>query len=125
MSQSNEPFIPASDRPEVKPDQRVADLTVRDLLSVLTSTGLTKLDSAAEHRKFLLKHEVYKPEHWKWENYKIELYKVEHVDVPVPTSFPGPDPGWAEVARGIAGLRAQVQELSSEVAKLRQERGQR
>jgi hypothetical protein len=124
MSQPTEPFIPIADRPEVRPDKRIADLTVRDLLSALTSTGLTKFAST-EYQKYLLKHEVYKPENWKWESHKIELFKIEHPDVPVGTQFPGPDPGWVEISLGIAGLRAQVQELSSEVAKIRDERGQR
>jgi hypothetical protein len=124
-SSSNEPFVPTSDRPELKPDARVADLTVRDLLGILETSGTALKPTHAEYKlrdifkTHLSKYEYAKYEFWKVENPKIELWKVEHPEVPVDQFHVGPDPRAAEIAQGIAGLAAQVHKLSSEVAELR------
>jgi hypothetical protein len=112
---SNEPFVPRSDRPELKPDTRVGELTVRELLGVLEASSTTLKPAAAEFKYF--KHEF-----WKYEHLKIELWKVEHPEIPIPQFPPGPDPRFAEIAQGIAGLREQVAKLASEVADLRRQR---
>jgi hypothetical protein len=105
----------------VKPDARVADLTVRDLLSVLTSSAVLKANHGeykikdwTEYAKTQLsKYELF----GKSENFKIE--KAEHWEVQTPQIPVGPDPRFADIAQGIAGLAAQVHKLSSEVAELR------
>jgi hypothetical protein len=120
-SSSNEPFVPRSDRPELKPDARLADLTVRDLLGILQTSGVTQKPAAADFKltdifkTHLSKYEYAKYEFWKAENPKIDFWKVEHPEIPVQ----GPDPRFAEIAQGIAGLTAQLHKLSSEVEELR------
>jgi hypothetical protein len=118
---AHEPFVPHADRPAVKPDARLSDITVQDLLGVLHGDDTFKphhynlkpfyvkeFYSKVEHNKF---------EHWKAEHLKIELWKVENPDIPIGQT--GPIPEFAQLAQGIEGLRAQVQNLSSEVAALR------
>jgi hypothetical protein len=124
-SSSNEPFVPRSDRPELSPDARLADLTVRDLLGILQTSGTTLNPASAGYNRLgdflkshLSKFEL-KYDFWKWEHPKIELWKVEHPEIPVGQFPGGPDPRFAEIAQGIAGLTAQVHKLSSEVAELR------
>jgi hypothetical protein len=117
----NEPFLATSDRPEVKPDARVADLTVRDLLNVFRSNGVLKANQTeyklkdwTEYLKTQLsKYEIF----GKSENFKIE--KAEHWEVYTPAIPGGADPRFADIAQGIAGLSAQVHKLASEVAELR------
>jgi hypothetical protein len=127
-SSANEPFVPRSDRPEVKPDARIADLTVRDLLSVLRGSDTFKPnDPVFKHKDFLtdsLKTHLSKFEYAKSEYFKLEHPKPEVWEVWGPQFPAGPDPRFAEITQGIAGLAAQVHKLSSEVAELRKhERG--
>jgi hypothetical protein len=118
---ASEPFVPGSDRIEPKPDARIADLTVRDLLGLLQG-GFAK---HSELKAFYSKHEQWKVEHLKLELFKaefpkVELYKTEHPDIPIGQFPVGPGPeAFSAIAQGIAGLQAQVQQLSSEVAELR------
>jgi hypothetical protein len=122
---AHEPFVPHADRPTVKPDTRLSDITVQDLLGVLHADPIFK----PHHYKNYLQPELkafyskvehgleWKLEHWKLEHLKAELWKVEQPDYPVGQT--GPDPQFVQLAQGIEGLRAQVQNLSSEVAALR------
>jgi hypothetical protein len=68
-----------------------------------------------QRKTHLSKYEYAKYE-LKLEHPKIELWKVEHPEVPVGQFPGGPDPRFAEIAQGIAGLTAQLHKLSSEVA---------
>jgi len=97
---------------------------VRDLLSVFTPSATTQIKPATADFKlpdlfkaYLSKYEYAKYEHWKAEHPKIELWKYEHPEIP--QNPIGPDPRFAEIAQGIAGLTTQVLNLSSEVAEMR------
>jgi hypothetical protein len=122
---THEPFVPHADRPAVKPDTRLSDITVQDLLGVLHGDPIFNPHIYKYHQElkaFYSKHEHPKAENfklelWKAEHPKVELWKVEHPDIPVGQN--GPDPQFAQLAQGIEGLRAQVQNLSSEVAAMR------
>jgi hypothetical protein len=118
---AHEPFVPHSDRPAVKADARLSDITVQDLLGVLHGDDTFKPHNYNLKpfyvKEFYSKVEHYKFENWKAEHIKIELWKLEHPEFPPGQN--GPDPQFAQLAQGIEGLRAQVQNLSSEVAALR------
>jgi hypothetical protein len=120
---AHEPFVPHADRPAVKPDTRLSDLTVQDLLGVLHGDPIFKPHYYKYHhldlKAFYSKHEHPKAENFKLELWKAELWKVEHLDIQIPAGQNGPDPPFAQLAQGIEGLRAQVQNLSSEVAAMR------
>jgi hypothetical protein len=110
---AHEPFVPPSDHPAVKPDSRLSDATVQDLLDVMRGNPILHFNKHhADLKAFYSKHEQ-----WKAEHIKIELWKLEHPEFPPGQN--GPDPQFAQLAQGIEGLRAQVQNLSSEVAALR------
>jgi hypothetical protein len=117
---ASEPFMPSADRPEPKPDTRIADLTVRDLLGVLQASGSVKAVLKYEHSE--LKFIYTKHEQYKIEQPKPEMHKFEHPDIPNWQSPGGPGPEVNALAQGIAGLQAQVHQLSSEVAELRKAR---
>jgi hypothetical protein len=119
---AHEPFVPQADRPAVKPDTRLSDITVQDLLGVLHGDDTFKPHNYPLLKPYYVKEvyskaENYKFEHWKLEHIKIEIYKIEHVDIPIGQT--GPIPEFAQLAQGIEGLRAQMLNLSSEVAALR------
>jgi hypothetical protein len=110
---AHEPFVPHADRPAVKPDARLSDITVQDLLGVLHGNPSFQFNKYhADLKACYTKHEQAKAEH-----IKIELWKLEHPEFPPGQN--GPDPQFAQLAQGIEGLRAQMQNLSSEVAALR------
>ena len=108
-------FVAQADRAAPpKPDQRVGELCVRDLETLLGHV-LARKNLAAE---------VVPPKNWKiekWEgskleSFKSELGKFEHGE-PKGGFEPGPDPRqlWSKIEE----LIGEISELKAEVAKLR------
>ncbi len=150
---SKEPFVSQADRPEVrlKSDTPVAELTVRDLATLLGQLGPTRKDFW--DGKDWIKDDVdgpgtkwkdkekEKPEKWekseKWEknekaekNEKLEkrevkeakAEKIETDGVFEPDFPPGPDPRLDQVIQALSGLTGQVAQLADQVEELKKAR---
>lgn len=108
MANTKEPFIPQSDRPDVKIDlnKSVSELTVRDLHSILAAPEYLKFrkDSYKEYKEF---YKEYAKDYIKEHAYE-KFYDLQ--------SFPG-DPG-GPVEGGIAGLVAHVGGLHKKIDEL-------
>jgi hypothetical protein len=144
---SKEPFVSQADRPEVrlKSDTPVAELTVRDLATLLGQLGPTrkdfwdgkdwaKDDFDGPGNKWKEK-EKEKPEKWekseKWEkNEKLEkrevkeakAEKIETDGVYEPNFPPGPDPRIDQVIQTLSGLTGRVAQLADQVEELKKAR---
>lgn len=137
MASDNEPFVSKGDRPEVniKPEQKIAELSVRDLGTLLGEHATLTIKRWKE-----LKHEKWehpkiekleKWEHPKWEKFEkfeklekwenIKREKIEKIEIDVFQKEPpeiGPDPTGGLGPDPIERLVAAVSKLEEHVAKL-------
>lgn len=133
-----EPFIGAADRPnvELNPDQPIAQLTVRDFNSLLSSTLQAK--TAAEFKRLKpeikeLKHEIKEFKIEKFEKFekfehkeKLEKIEVDLVfEKRAPDNIPDPrqvldDPRFKQLIDVVSQLNQTVQSLNERVQRLEQ-----
>ncbi len=121
MANPKEPFIPQSDRPDVKidPDKAVSELTVRDLQSILGSNEILKFrkDSFKEWKETYKEYlKDYIKEYAYEKDFRIELQNYPSIPV-----NPG-DPfatGINQLAAHIGGLHKKIDELADQVAELK------
>jgi len=140
MTQKNVPpakeaFVPQADRPEVKPDTPVGQLTVRDLTQILGQTALKppvleKLHAQFEkiHWKFEKFEKFEKHEkHEKFEKFEWEVINKQVVELPPDPTKIGGDPvtpvALNQVIQAISGLANQVTLLQNQVAELQKKGG--
>jgi hypothetical protein len=137
MANEKEPFVSKGDRPEVniKPDQRIAELSVRDLGALLGEHATLILKRWKEFKQEKWEHpkieKIEKWEHPKWEKIekfekyeKIEQIKREknekiEIDIyQIPQFEPRPDPTGPIGPDPIQQLVATVSKLGERVAAL-------
>ena len=143
------PFVSQSDRPEVriKSDTRVADLTVRDIVTILGQLGtrkdfwdgkdwqkddfdgLTKWKDSKEGKEFKDGKEIkdkekeFKEGKEKREIKELKAEKLELDGVFDPLSQP--DPRLEQVIRALAGMSAKVDQLADQIEALKKAKGDR
>lgn len=154
MSEGKEPFIGGEDRPDVelKPDQPISELRVRDLSALLQQSILIK---KREFKDFIKDHikdkyeKFEKPEIKEWKELKLEKFekpeikelkfeKNEKLELePIPKRFepgpklsePGPEPGpfvdprIDQLIQSVSKLTSSVEELVRRVETLEKRRG--
>lgn len=145
MANEKEPFVSKGDRPEVniKPDQRIAELSVRDLGALLGESAKLTLKRWKELKQEKWENpkieKLEKWEHPKWEKIekfeKLEKFenikreKIEKIEIdifekeqfetgPDPTGGLGPDPIERLVA-AVSKLEEHVTRLDAQVAELK------
>ncbi len=134
--EQKQPYVSQEDRPEVKlkPDTPVSELRVRDLVHILgvslTKPGLSK--SEADNPATSLWHPLWKAGLSKSEadgpplgvkyfkEVKYEKWEIDERHY-WPKVFPEPDPRVEHVIHALAGLTAQVSQLSDQVAALQKQ----
>jgi hypothetical protein len=118
MANPKEPFIPQSDRPDVKldPDKSVGELTVRDLQSIVAGSLVYKYWEKSWDKTWDKPSDKYFTKDIKEYAYekdpRIETYLA---------ASPA-DPGASGVAQLIAhvgGLHKKIDELSNQIAELK------
>jgi hypothetical protein len=119
MADKKEPFIPQSDRPDVKidPDKAVGELSVRDLQSILGgSQQIYKIRKDVDKYQY---KEYYK-EYFK-EYIKEHVYDKFIIEGPIdPTTQPDPAAGGiAQLVNQIGGLHEKIDGLTNQIAELK------
>ncbi|MGC1362944.1 MAG: hypothetical protein WA419_16990 [Silvibacterium sp.] len=121
MADKKEPFVPQSDRPDVKidPNKRVSDLTVRDLqLIIAPPPGPSGMGHPRPYKPFvwdIVDKFVHKDAN------KIE--KIEHKDWILevytwPQAGPDPEAGIAQLVSLVGGLDKRIDDLADQIAEM-------
>lgn len=124
----SEPFIAQSDRPKVGPDTPVAEMRVSDLMAILASGAASAQGAKPISSEVVLKPWWHDVKLHKWEKFEKFEHKHEKFEIdPIPKGFepgPGPvevgrDPVINQVMQQVAGLQAQVSQLSNQIEQMR------
>lgn len=153
MAEEKEPFVAATDRPDVNlnPDAPISELRVRDLQALLQ--GSAQFKNTMEKRTFpdkqfkteMNKNEIkwekmeYPEKYWYPEKYievkakleklehkdfKVEMEKLTALDAPPRPEQQAPGPaGIDQLVQTVSKLSEQVSQLSQDVEKLKQQPG--
>lgn len=147
MAEEKEPFVAATDRPDVNlnPDAPISELRVRDLHALLQGNAQFKTTMEKVFKAEMNKNEIkwekmeyqekywYPDKHFKNEmkleklehkDIKFEMEKLTALDAPPRTEqqAPGPAP-IDQLVQTVSKLNEQVSQLSQDVEKLKQQSG--